>query len=85
MTIGWDPQSNTDERGGEKLTQVIRHRTFLRRLFSHWFVGGAEKLRADVEEFINSRVGPENVVSITESGTRFGPSSITVWYRDKAD
>ena len=31
-----------------------------------------------------SQVGTANVISISESGTRFGNASITVWYRDGA-
>ncbi len=67
---------------------MVKHRTFVRGIHPIWFIAGMQRycegVRADVERFVNSEVGPDNVISISESGSRFGTSSITVWYRDKA-
>ena len=67
---------------------MIKHRTFVKGVFPIWLMVGMERyceqVRAEAEEFVNCEVGPDNVISVSESGTRFGTSSITVWYRDKA-
>ena len=62
---------------------MLKRRTFSSRRFNP--TGRAESLReglrAEVEEFINTEVGAQNVVSISESETTIGPFTITVWYR----
>ena len=61
----------------------LRHRTFVGPTV--YFQGGGvianrETIRGIAEEFANS-VGDENIVSIAEHVTTFGPFTIVVWYR----
>jgi hypothetical protein len=62
---------------------MVKYRCFSTRRLNP--IGKAETLRArvraEVEEFINTDVGAQNVVSISESETTLGPATITVWYR----
>ena len=42
------------------------------------------QIRKEAEDFINTSVGVENVISIQETVTNTGPYSVIVWFKEKA-
>jgi hypothetical protein len=64
---------------------LLLHRTFVGPTVyfqGGGVVGNRETIREIAEQFANS-IGAENVVSIVEQVTTFGPFAIVVWYRSE--
>ena len=71
------PLTGPPKRLPESVAGLLRHRTFRNQrwfAFSHRRM--MERLRAEAADFVDTRVGVENVVSVAES---FG--EVVVWYR----
>jgi hypothetical protein len=67
---------------------VIVHKTFTKQtagLTGRAALANREKLRQEVERFINETINERDVINITESAiTVGGLFSITTWYREIA-
>ena len=65
----------------------VRFRVFHNKSW-YWNVTGLlasrVQIRKEAEEFINTAVGAENVISIQETVTSSGPYSVIVWFKEKA-
>jgi len=71
----------TPDRRSSGRGEFVRHRTFTHKSsFRGLTMSGArETLREQAEEFINTQVGADNIVSIVEHDS---PPSVVVWYRE---
>jgi hypothetical protein len=65
---------------------VIAHKTFTKQtagLTGRAALANREKLRQEVERFVNEMINERDVINITESAiTVGGLFSITAWYRE---
>ncbi len=64
---------------------MLKHRTFVGRTWVVNVQKHREQIRGQVEAFVNSEVGQENVVSISECVMTVGPLSVCVWYKDNSE
>ena len=77
------PQSTQEPHRPDDIPGLIRFREFRVKPISFTFSSRKcmLQLREEVEAFINTHVGPENVVNVAEhTGFEY---AITVWYRTK--
>jgi hypothetical protein len=67
---------------------MIVHKTFTKQtagLTGRAALANREKLRQEVERFVNETINERDVINITESAiTVGGLFSITAWYRERA-
>ena len=68
---------------------MIAHKTFTKQtagLTGRAALANREKLRQEVERFVNETINERDVINITESAmTVGGLFSITAWYREIAE
>jgi hypothetical protein len=69
-----------------RVEDVIKHQTFGWSYRPFPLLWRAERhreiIRREAQTFINTRVGVDNVVAVSEGGSRWGTFWVSVWYRD---